>query len=86
MLKEGGDGGKMGMVARRGRVRDKLKMWLPKYFKPRGSRGIGQREEHTKESCARATLISEVLSNQIFVSVFNHIIIMITIKGVRKLE
>lgn len=50
MLKEGGDGGKMGMVAHRGRVRDKLKMWLPKYFKPRGSLGIGQREEYTKES------------------------------------
>lgn len=56
MLKEGGDGGKMGMAAHRGRVRDKLKMWLPKYFKPRGSLGIGQREEYTKESCAHATL------------------------------
>lgn len=40
MLKEGGDGGKMGMVAHRGRVRDKLKMWLPKYFKPRGGGGL----------------------------------------------
>lgn len=54
MLKEGGDAGKMGMAARRGRVRDKLEMWLPKYFKPRGSLGIGQREKCTKESRARA--------------------------------
>lgn len=54
MLKEGGDAGKMGMAAHRGRVRDKLEMWLPKYLKPRGSLGAGQREKCTEEWRARA--------------------------------
>lgn len=54
MLKERGDAGKMGMAAHRRRVRDKLQLWLPKYFKPRGSLGIGQREKCTKASRARA--------------------------------
>lgn len=35
------------MVAHRGMVRDKLKMLLQKYFKPRGS--LKQNERYTKE-------------------------------------
>ena len=46
----------MGRVVHRGRERDKLRMLLPKYFKPQGSLSLGQKKEYMKESGRHTTL------------------------------
>lgn len=55
-LKREGGRGMMGMVARRGRERDKLQTLPPKYFKPQGSLSLGQKEEYMREVRAHAQL------------------------------
>lgn len=46
----------MGMVVHRGRDGDKLKMLLPKYFKPQGSLCLGQKKKYIKESSTHTSL------------------------------